>query len=295
MTQAYIIDGKAIAAKVRADVALEEARIKAAHGFAPGLAVVLVGEDPASRVYVRNKAQQTVEVGMQSFEHKLSEETTEAALLDLVGKLNRDPAVHGILVQMPLPMHIDSLKVLESVDPAKDVDGFHPMNVGRLSIGERALAPCTPVGSIILAKSVRHDLSGLEAVVVGRSNIVGKPMAQLLLRENCTVTICHSRTRDLPGVVRRADLVVAAIGKPEFVKGDWIKPGAIVIDVGINRILKPDGKGKIVGDVDFAEAVKVAGAITPVPGGVGPMTIACLLKNTVEAAQMQRGIAAQAA
>jgi methylenetetrahydrofolate dehydrogenase (NADP+) / methenyltetrahydrofolate cyclohydrolase len=295
MTQAYTIDGKAIAAKVRADVAADVARIKKDHGFQPGLAVVLVGEDPASKVYVRNKAQQTVEVGMQSFEHKLSEDTTEAALLDLVAKLNADPAVHGILVQMPLPKHIDSVKVLESVDPAKDVDGFHPMNVGKLSIGERALAPCTPVGSIILAKSVRHDLSGLEAVVVGRSNIVGKPMAQLLLRENCTVTICHSRTRDLPGVVRRADLVVAAIGKPEFVKGDWIKPGAIVIDVGINRILKPDGKGKLVGDVAFAEAAQVAGAITPVPGGVGPMTIACLLKNTVEAALMQKGLPAQAA
>ncbi len=295
MTQAYTIDGKAIAAKVRADVAADVARIKKDHGFRPGLAVVLVGEDPASKVYVRNKAQQTVEVGMQSFEHKLSEDTTEAALLDLVAKLNADPAVHGILVQMPLPKHIDSVKVLESVDPAKDVDGFHPMNVGKLSIGERALAPCTPVGSIILAKSVRHDLSGLEAVVVGRSNIVGKPMAQLLLRENCTVTICHSRTRDLPGVVGRADLVVAAIGKPEFVKGDWIKPGAIVIDVGINRILKPDGKGKLVGDVAFAEAAQVAGAITPVPGGVGPMTIACLLKNTVEAALMQKGLPAQAA
>jgi methylenetetrahydrofolate dehydrogenase (NADP+) / methenyltetrahydrofolate cyclohydrolase len=295
MTQAYTIDGKAIAAKVRADVAADVARIKSQHGFAPGLAVVLVGEDPASAVYVRNKAKQTVEVGMQSFEHKLSEETTEEFLLDLVAKLNADPAVHGILVQMPLPKHIDSLKVLESVDPAKDVDGFHPMNVGRLSIGERALAPCTPVGSIILAKSVKHDLSGLDAVVVGRSNIVGKPMAQLLLRENCTVTICHSRTRDLPGVVRRADLVVAAIGKPEFVKGDWIKPGAIVIDVGINRIVKPDGKGKLVGDVAFAEAAQVAGAITPVPGGVGPMTIACLLKNTVEAALMQKGLPALAA
>jgi len=292
---AYRIDGKAIAAKVRADVAAEVDRIKREHGFQPGLAVVLVGEDPASKVYVRNKAQQTVEVGMQSFEHKLSEETTEAFLLDLVAKLNADPNVHGILVQMPLPKHIDSLKVLESVDPAKDVDGFHPMNVGKLSIGERALAPCTPVGSIILAKSVRHDLSGLEAVVVGRSNIVGKPMAQLLLRENCTVTICHSRTRDLAGVVRRADLVVAAIGKPEFVKGDWIKPGAIVIDVGINRILKPDGKGKLVGDVAYAEAAEVASAITPVPGGVGPMTIACLLKNTVEAALMQKGLPPQAA
>ena len=294
MSHAYIIDGKAIAAKVRADVAADVARMKAQHGFAPGLAVVLVGEDPASKVYVRNKAEQTVEVGMQSFEHKLPEETTEAALLDLVARLNRDPAVHGILVQMPLPKHIDSVKVLDSIDPAKDVDGFHPVNVGKLSIGERALAPCTPVGSIILAKTVKHDLSGLDAVVVGRSNIVGKPMAQLLLRENCTVTIAHSRTKNLPDVVRRADLVVAAIGKPEFVKGDWIKPGAIVIDVGINRIVKPDGKGKLVGDVAFAEAAQVAGAITPVPGGVGPMTIACLLKNTVEAAQMQRGIAAAA-
>jgi methylenetetrahydrofolate dehydrogenase (NADP+)/methenyltetrahydrofolate cyclohydrolase len=291
---AYAIDGKAIAAKVRADVAAEVARIKAQHGFVPGLAVVLVGEDPASKVYVRNKAEQTVECGMQSFEHKLPEETTEAALLDLVARLNRDPNVHGILVQMPLPKHMDSVKVLDSIDPAKDVDGFHPVNVGKLSIGERALAPCTPVGSIILARSVKHDLSGLDAVVVGRSNIVGKPMAQLLLRENCTVTIAHSRTKNLPEVVRRADLVVAAIGKPEFVKGDWIKPGAIVIDVGINRIVKPDGKGKLVGDVAYAEAAQVASAITPVPGGVGPMTIACLLKNTVEAAQMQKGLLAAA-
>jgi methylenetetrahydrofolate dehydrogenase (NADP+)/methenyltetrahydrofolate cyclohydrolase len=290
MTQAFLIDGKAIAARVRADVAAEVARMKSQYGFQPGLAVVLVGEDPASKVYVRNKAEQTVEVGMASFEHKLAESTSEAELLALVAKLNADPAVHGILVQMPLPKHIDSVKVLEAIDPAKDVDGFHPMNVGKLSIGERALAPCTPVGSVILAKSVKHDLSGLDAVVIGRSNIVGKPMAQLLLRENCTVTIAHSRTKDLPGVVRRADLVIAAIGKPEFVKGDWIKPGAIVIDVGINRIVKPDGKGKLVGDVDFAEAAKVASAITPVPGGVGPMTIACLLKNTVEAAQMQRGL-----
>jgi methylenetetrahydrofolate dehydrogenase (NADP+)/methenyltetrahydrofolate cyclohydrolase len=260
----------------------------------PGLAVVLVGEDPASKVYVRNKAAQTVETGMQSFEHKLAEDTPEQVLLDLVAKLNADPNVNGILVQMPLPKHMDANKVLELIDPLKDVDGFHPMNVGRLSIGERALAPCTPVGSIILAKSVKHDLSGLDAVVVGRSNIVGKPMAQLLLRENCTVTIAHSRTKDLPDVVRRADLVVAAIGKPEFVKGDWIKPGAIVIDVGINRIVKEDGKGKIVGDVEYASAAKVAGAITPVPGGVGPMTIACLLKNTVEAALMQRGLKAAA-
>jgi len=294
MTQGLTIDGKAIAAKVRADVAKEVARIKAEHGFTPGLAVVLVGEDPASKVYVRNKAAQTVEVGMESFEHKLSEETSEAALLELVAKLNADPAVNGILVQMPLPKHVNSSKVLESVDPAKDVDGFHPMNVGKLSIGEPALAPCTPVGSIILAKSVKEDLTGLNAVVVGRSNIVGKPMVQLLLRENCTVTVAHSRTRDLPSVVRGADLVVAAIGKPEFVQGDWIKPGAIVIDVGINRITKPDGKGKLVGDVAFADAVKVASAITPVPGGVGPMTIACLLKNTVDAALMQKGLPPQA-
>jgi len=294
MTQALTIDGKAIAAKVRADVAQEVARIKAEQGFTPGLAVVLVGEDPASKVYVRNKAAQTAEVGMESFEHKLSEKTSEEDLLALVAKLNADPAVHGILVQMPLPKHINSTKVLESVDPAKDVDGFHPMNVGKLSIGQRALAPCTPVGSIILAKSVKDDLTGLNAVVVGRSNIVGKPMVQLLLRENCTVTVAHSRTRDLPGVVRGADLVVAAIGKPEFVQGDWIKPGAIVIDVGINRIIKPDGKGKLVGDVAFADAAKVASAITPVPGGVGPMTIACLLKNTVDAALMQKGLPPQA-
>jgi len=288
---AFVIDGKVIAAKVRSDVAADVAHLKAQHGLVPGLAVVLVGEDPASRVYVRNKAQQTVEVGMQSFEHKLAEDTPEEVVLDLVRKLNADPAVNGILVQMPLPKHMDSNKVLELIDPLKDVDGFHPMNVGRLSIGERALAPCTPVGSVILARSFKDDLSGLNAVVVGRSNIVGKPMAQLLLRENCTVTIAHSRTKDLPDVVRSADLVVAAIGKPEFVKGDWIKPGAIVIDVGINRVLKEDGKGKIVGDVEYASAAQVAGAITPVPGGVGPMTIACLLKNTVEAALMQHGLA----
>jgi len=295
MSQAFVIDGKAIAARVRADVAADVQRLKREHGLTPGLAVVLVGEDPASKVYVRNKAQQTVEVGMQSFEHKLPAETSEATLLDLVRKLNNDPSVHGILVQMPLPKHIDSVKVLESVDPVKDVDGFHPINVGRLCTGERALVACTPVGSVILAKSYQHDLRGLDAVVIGRSNIVGKPMAQLLIREDCTVTIAHSKTRDLPGVVRRADLVVAAIGRPEFVRGDWIKPGALVIDVGINRVTGPDGKSRLVGDVAYEEAVKVAGAITPVPGGVGPMTIACLLKNTVEAAQMQRGIPAKAA
>jgi methylenetetrahydrofolate dehydrogenase (NADP+)/methenyltetrahydrofolate cyclohydrolase len=261
----------------------------------PGLRVVLVGDHPASCAYVRTKARVAREVGIDGALIELPADVSERELLAQLAALNEDLAVHGILVQLPLPAHLPTRQLLERLDPAKDVDGFHPMNVGKLSIGERALAPCTPVGSIILAKSVKHDLSGLEAVVVGRSNIVGKPMAQLLLRENCTVTICHSRTRDLPGVVRRADLVVAAIGKPEFVKGDWIKPGAIVIDVGINRILKPDGKGKLVGDVAFAEAAAVASAITPVPGGVGPMTIACLLKNTVEAALMQKGLPAKAA
>jgi methylenetetrahydrofolate dehydrogenase (NADP+) / methenyltetrahydrofolate cyclohydrolase len=290
MSQARIIDGKAIAAQVRAEIAGHVQRLKRDHGFVPGLAVVLVGEDPASKVYVKNKALQTAEVGMKSVEHKLPAETSEAALLELVGRLNRDDTIHGILVQMPLPKHIDSLKVIEAIDPNKDVDGFHAVNVGRLSIGERALVPCTPTGSIILAKSVRPDLKGLDAVVIGRSNIVGKPMAQLLIKEDCTVTIAHSRTRDLEAVCRRADLLIAAVGRPEFVKGSWIKPGAIVIDVGINRITGPDGKGKLVGDVDYAEAVKVAGAITPVPGGVGPMTIACLLKNTLEAAQMQHGL-----
>ena len=290
MSDARIIDGKAIAAQVRADVGAHVARLKRDHGFVPGLAVVLVGEDPASRVYVKNKALQTVEAGMKSVEHKLPPDTTEKVLLDLVAELNADDTIHGILVQMPLPKHIDSLKVLNSIDPAKDVDGFHAMNVGRLSIGERALVPCTPVGSLILAKTVQPDLKGLDAVVVGRSNIVGKPMAQLLIKEDCTVTIAHSRTRDLEGVCRRADLLIAAVGRPEMVKGSWIKPGAIVIDVGINRITGADGKSRLVGDVDFAQAVKVAGAITPVPGGVGPMTIACLLKNTLEAAQMIHGL-----
>ncbi len=290
MSDARIIDGKAIAAQVRAEVGGHVANLKRDHGFVPGLAVVLVGEDPASKVYVKNKALQTVEVGMKSVEHKLPAETSEAALLELVGALNRDATIHGILVQMPLPKHIDSLKVIEAIDPMKDVDGFHAVNVGRLSIGERCLVPCTPTGSLILAKTVMPSLKGLDAVVIGRSNIVGKPMAQLLIKEDCTVTIAHSRTRDLEAVCRRADLLVAAVGRPEFVKGSWIKPGAIVIDVGINRITGADGKGKLVGDVDFAEAVKVAGSITPVPGGVGPMTIACLLKNTLEAAQMQHGL-----
>ncbi|MCB1483879.1 MAG: bifunctional methylenetetrahydrofolate dehydrogenase/methenyltetrahydrofolate cyclohydrolase FolD [Hyphomicrobiaceae bacterium] len=287
---AQIIDGKKIAADVRAEVAAEVKRLVSENGLKPGLAVVLVGEDPASKVYVKNKAQQTVEVGMNSWEHRLPAETSEADLLALVEKLNNDPACHGILVQLPLPKHINSEKVLNSINPDKDVDGFHPVNVGRLWVGERALVPCTPTGSVILAKTVAPSLSGMNAVVIGRSNIVGKPVAALLLRENCTVTVAHSRTKDLAGVVKGADLVVAAVGIPEMVRGEWIKPGAIVIDVGINRITGPDGKGKLVGDVNYAECEKVAGAITPVPGGVGPMTIACLLRNAAQAAAMQNGL-----
>jgi methylenetetrahydrofolate dehydrogenase (NADP+)/methenyltetrahydrofolate cyclohydrolase len=285
-----VIDGKAIAADVRAKVARDVAELVSKHALKPGLAVVLVGEDPASKVYVRNKAQQTVEVGMNSWEHKLPAETSEADILALVEKLNNDPAVNGILVQLPLPKHVNSNKVLNTIHPDKDVDGFHPVNVGRLSIGERALVPCTPVGSVILAKTVQNDLTGVNAVVVGRSNIVGKPVAQLLLKENCTVTVAHSKSRNLPQIVKGADLLIAAVGIPEMVRGDWIKPGAIVIDVGINRITGKDGKGKLVGDCNYEECARVAGAITPVPGGVGPMTIACLLQNTVEAAKMQRGI-----
>lgn len=291
---AVIIDGKQVAAELRANVGLAVAAIMAAHGFVPGLAVVLVGEDPASQVYVRNKAKQTAECGMLSVEHKLPAETSEADLLALVAKLNADAKIHGILVQLPLPKHVNAQKVLTLIDPAKDVDGFHPINAGRLATGEPALVPCTPLGSIILAKRAQVqltkgvDLSGLEAVVLGRSNIVGKPVAQLLLAENCTVTIAHSRSRNLPEICRRADLLVAAVGRPEMVKGDWVKPGAIVIDVGINRI---EGAGnKLVGDVDFAACEKVAGAITPVPGGVGPMTIACLLRNTVQAACAAHGL-----
>ncbi len=288
---ARIIDGKAIAADVRGDVASAVSQLKVGHGFAPGLAVVLVGEDPASQVYVRNKGKQTLEAGMVSFEHKLDAATPEAELLQLVQRLNRDEAVDGILVQLPLPPHIDAKKVLEAIDPAKDVDGFHPMNVGRLSAGERALVPCTPAGCVILAKTVTPSLAGMEAVIVGRSNIVGKPMAQLLLAQDCTVTIAHSRTRDLAGVVGRADLLVAAVGRPEMIVGGWVKPGAIVIDVGINRVPTDAGKSRLVGDVEFNSAVERAGAITPVPGGVGPMTIACLLRNTVEAACARRGLA----
>jgi methylenetetrahydrofolate dehydrogenase (NADP+) / methenyltetrahydrofolate cyclohydrolase len=287
---AQVIDGKEIAAKVRAEVAEEVARLQKEHGLKPGLAVVLVGEDPASKVYVANKAKQTVEVGMNSWEHRLPAETSEADVLALVDKLNNDPACHGILVQLPLPKHINAEKVLNLINPDKDVDGFHPVNVGRLWVGERALVPCTPTGSVILAKTVHSNLSGMNAVVIGRSNIVGKPVAALLLRENCTVTIAHSRTKDIEGVVKGADLVIAAVGIPEMVKGSWIKPGATIIDVGINRVPSDGGKTKIVGDVAYAECAAVAGAITPVPGGVGPMTIACLLRNTAQAAAMQAGV-----
>ena len=290
MSAAHIIDGKAIASEVRAEVAAEVKRLEKEHGIKPGLAVVLVGEDPASKVYVKNKAQQTVEVGMNSWEHKLPAETSEADVLALVDKLNRDRSCHGILVQLPLPKHINSEKVLNAISPDKDVDGFHPVNVGRLWVGEKALVPCTPTGSVILAKKVKPNLSGMNAVVIGRSNIVGKPVAALLLRENCSVTVAHSKTKDLPGVVRAADLVVAAVGIPEMVKGDWIKPGAIVIDVGINRVPSEGGKTKLVGDVAYEDCAKVAGAITPVPGGVGPMTIACLLRNAAQAAAMQAGV-----
>lgn len=288
---ADLIDGKAFAAGVRARVAEEVARLKDAHGITPGLAVVLVGEDPASQVYVRSKGKQTVEAGMKSVERRLPAEATEAELLAVVEELNADPSIHGILVQLPLPDHLDSDLVINAIDPAKDVDGFHISNVGLLATGQAAMVSCTPLGCLMLLRDRLGDLSGLEAVVVGRSNIVGKPMAQLLLGENCTVTLAHSRTRDLPEVVRRADIVVAAVGRPEMVSGDWIKPGATVIDVGINRIDAGEGKTRLVGDVDFASASKVAGAITPVPGGVGPMTIACLLANTVTACCRINGLA----
>jgi methylenetetrahydrofolate dehydrogenase (NADP+)/methenyltetrahydrofolate cyclohydrolase len=292
MTDARIIDGKAFAAALRSRVARAAAEVKKAHGLVPGLAVVLVGENPASQVYVRNKRTQTVDAGMQSVDHTLPAETTEAALLALIDRLNRDKAVHGILVQLPLPGHVDPDKVIDAIDPAKDVDGFHVINAGRLATGGRGMVPCTPLGCLMMLKETLGDLTGREAVIVGRSNIVGKPMAALLLRESCTVTIAHSRTRDLPTVCRRADVLIAAVGRAEMIRGDWIKPGAAVIDVGINRIPKQGepGKHRLVGDVCFSEAAAVAGAITPVPGGVGPMTIACLLMNTLTAACRQAGI-----
>ncbi len=290
MRTATIIDGKAIATRLTADVGAAVARLTRDHGVTPGLAVVLVGTDPASEVYVRNKGRQTTAAGMASFEIKVPDTTSEAEVLDIVRSLNRREDVDGILVQLPLPKHIDSGRVIEAIDPAKDVDGFHPINAGRLATGQAALVPCTPLGCIMLIKSVHTDLTGMEAVVIGRSNIVGKPVAQLLLAESCTVTIAHSKSRDLPAISRRADLVIAAVGRPELVRGDWIKPGATVIDVGINRVAGTDGRNRLVGDVHFTEASAVAGAITPVPGGVGPMTIACLLRNTVVAAAARRGL-----
>lgn len=291
---ATIIDGKAFAANVRAQVAAHVATLKADHGITPGLAVVLVGEDPASQVYVRSKGKQTVEVGMASFEHKLEATTSEADLLALIQQLNADPAVHGILVQLPLPDHLDSDLVINSIDPAKDVDGFHISNVGLLGTGQKSMVPCTPLGCLMMLRDHHGSLSGLDAVVVGRSNIVGKPMAQLLLGDSCTVTIAHSRTKDLVETVKRADIVVAAVGRPEMVPGEWIKPGATVIDVGINRIPAPEkgeGKTRLVGDCHYESCAAVAGAITPVPGGVGPMTIACLLANTLTACCRANGIA----
>ncbi len=285
-----IIDGKAFAAELRARVATAVSSLESSHGLIPGLAVVLVGEDPASEVYVRNKGKQTVEVGMASFEHRLSDQTTEGELLVLIDQLNSDPTVHGILVQLPLPAQINTHAVINAIDPDKDVDGFHLINVGRLTTGESGLVPCTPLGCMMLLRAHAGDLSGQNAVIVGRSNIVGKPMASLLLAAHCTVTVAHSRTKDLTDVCRQADILIAAVGRAEMIQGGWIKPGATVIDVGINRIDGENGKKRLVGDVEFASASAVAGAITPVPGGVGPMTIACLLRNTVQAACAANGV-----
>jgi len=287
---ARIIDGKALAEDLFTKVAAEAARLTKDHGFTPGLAVVLVGNNPASGIYVRSKSMRTVAAGMRATTHKLSETITEAELLRTIQQLNDDPTVHGILVQLPLPRQIDPHQVIAAIDPAKDVDGFHPLNAGRLATGLPALVPCTPLGCIALARTVHASLSGLDAVVVGRSNIVGKPLAQLLLGENATVTVAHSRTRGLPVIARRADLLFVAVGVPEMVKRDWVKPGATVVDVGINRVAAGDGKARVVGDVAFAEVAAVAGAVTPVPGGVGPMTIACLMLNTVRAACAIAGV-----
>jgi len=289
---ARIIDGKTIAADLRGRVSDAVHRLRRDRGVVPGIAVVLVGDNPASEVYVRTKSRAVADSGMRAFDYKLPASASEAELLDLVAKLNADEEVSGILVQLPLPKQIDAQKIIAAIDPSKDVDGFHPVNAGRLAIGLPALVPCTPLGCVLLAKTVHATLAGLEAVVVGRSNIVGKPVAQLLLAENATVTVTHSRTNDLASVCRRADLLVAAIGRAEMVRGDWIKPGATVIDVGINRVTLEAGKSGVVGDVAYAEAMQVAGAITPVPGGVGPMTIACLLLNTLRAACAQKGLPA---
>jgi methylenetetrahydrofolate dehydrogenase (NADP+) / methenyltetrahydrofolate cyclohydrolase len=287
---ATIIDGKEASARLKDGIAKAVADLKAKHGITPGLATVLIGEDPASQVYVASKQKTAHALGMHSVQHDLPAATSEADLLDLIRRLNADPAINGILVQLPAPKHIDTFKVITTIAVAKDVDGLHPENAGRLVAGGDALVSCTPMGCVMMAKDVRPDLSGLNAVVVGRSNLVGKPVAHLLLNENCTVTIAHSRTKDLPAVCRTADVLVAAVGRKEMVRGDWIKPGAIVIDVGINREQTPEGKSKLYGDVHFAEASQVAGAITPVPGGVGLMTVACLMVNTLKAACQQNGI-----
>ncbi len=287
---AIAINGKAFAEKLRGRIADAVQQLGNDHDIKPGLAVVLVGENPASQVYVRNKSKQTIEVGMDSIEHKLSADTSEEELLALIEQLNDDPAINGILVQLPLPKQIDEVKVINTINVDKDVDGFHILNVGRLSIGEDSLVPCTPAGCVMLLKDQLGDLSGKSVVIIGRSNIVGKPLSMLLLRENCTVTIAHSRTRDLPAVCREADILVAAVGVPEMVNGDWIKPGATVIDVGINRIAVDNDKNRLTGDVDYQSAIQVAGAVTMVPGGVGPMTIACLLRNTVIAACRQNSV-----
>jgi methylenetetrahydrofolate dehydrogenase (NADP+) / methenyltetrahydrofolate cyclohydrolase len=295
-TRATLIDGKAFSVALVDRVAAAAARLETSQGVKPGLAVVIVGEDPASQIYVRNKGETTLHAGMRSDTHRLVEATTQDELLALIASLNADAGIHGILVQLPLPKHIDSSVVLDAIDPDKDVDGFHVVNAGRLAVGLPGLVPCTPLGSLMLLKDQLGDLTGLNAVIVGRSNIVGKPMAQLLLAESCTVTVAHSKTRDLPALCRTADILVAAVGRPEMIKGDWIKPGATVIDVGINRVPSADpvkaaeGKTRVVGDVAFKEAVEVAGRITPVPGGVGPMTIACLLANTYSAACRSIGI-----
>lgn len=290
MSDGKVIDGKAFAAGLRDRVAERAAKLASAHGIVPGLAVVLVGDDPASAVYVRNKARQTVDAGLRSIEHRLPADTAEADLLALVHGLNADPEVDGILVQLPLPDQIDAQRVIDAIDPAKDVDGFHPVNAGRLTLGLDGLVPCTPRGCMMLIEDRIESLSGLKALVVGRSNIVGKPIAHLLLAKSCTVTIAHSRTRDLAAECRAADVLIAAVGRPRMIRGDWIKPGAVVIDVGINRIDAGDGKTRLVGDVAYDEALPHVGAITPVPGGVGPMTIACLLDNTVTAALRRRGV-----
>ncbi len=290
MSEAKIIDGKAFSAEIRSQLKERVAKLKELHNITPGLAVILVGEDPASQVYVRNKGKQTIEAGMNSYEFKLPDTVTQDELIAKIEELNNDDKINGILVQLPLPSHIEERSVINAVDPAKDVDGFHVINAGLLATGQDGIVPCTPLGCMLLLKDVLGDMSGLNAIIIGRSNIVGKPMARLLLKENCTVTLAHSRTKDLQSECRKADIVVAAVGVEEIVRGEWVKPGATVIDIGINRVPTSDGKYKLVGDVNFSEVSKVAGAITPVPGGVGPMTIACLLRNTLDVTLKQNNL-----